>query len=115
MNKHILTKLAIGSSALLPFIAQAQDISSALTTVQTLLNSIIPVLMILATIVFLWGVIKYITAGGDEEALKTGRAYMIFGLIGLFVMVAVWGIVVLLINTFGVGGVGIPTGGPGSL
>ncbi|MBI2023395.1 hypothetical protein HYT01_02405 [Candidatus Giovannonibacteria bacterium] len=114
MNRKSIYKIAITTAYALPFLAFAQNVQSALQTVQTILNAIIPILMILATIVFLWGVIKYITAGGDEEALKTGRSYMIFGLIGLFVMVAVWGIVTLLVNTFGVGGRTIPLG-PGTI
>lgn len=65
-----------------------------------LLDSVLPLLFILATIVFLWGVILYITAGGDEEKRKEGRNYIIYGLIGLFVMVAVWGIVNVLIGFF---------------
>jgi hypothetical protein len=109
MEKKTVIKIAAASS-LLPFVALAQQtVSTALTTISTILTAIIPILMILATIMFLWGVIKYITAGGDEEAIKTGRSYMIFGLIGLFVMVAVWGIVTLLVNTFGVGSGTIPT------
>ncbi|MEK7162538.1 MAG: hypothetical protein AAB730_01610 [Patescibacteria group bacterium] len=68
--------------------------------ITALLDSVLPLLFILATIVFLWGVILYITAGGDEEKRKEGRNYIIYGLIGLFVMVAVWGIVNIMIGFF---------------
>jgi len=46
-------------------------------------------------------VVQYITAGGDEEKRKAGRNTMLYGIIGLFVMVAVWGLVNVLISTFG--------------
>ncbi|HBT81470.1 hypothetical protein A2757_00075 [Candidatus Giovannonibacteria bacterium RIFCSPHIGHO2_01_FULL_48_47] len=72
--------------------------------ITTLLNSVLPILFLLATVVFLWGVILYITAGGDEEKRKEGRNYIIYGLIGLFVMVAVWGIVNVMIGFFFPGG-----------
>ncbi|MBI2023747.1 hypothetical protein HYT01_04280 [Candidatus Giovannonibacteria bacterium] len=107
-NKKTLRAVALSAALVLPLVVSAQNVQGAMQTIQTILNAIIPILMIIATIVFLWGVIKYITAGGDEEALSTGRSYMIFGLIGLTVMVAVWGIVTLIVNTFGVGGRAIP-------
>lgn len=71
-----------------------------------LLDSIIPILFFIATIVFFWGVIIYITSGGDEEKRKEGRSFIIYGLIGLFVMVAVWGIVNVLVGFFFPGGAG---------
>lgn len=65
-----------------------------------ILNYAVPLLIALAVVIFLWGVVQYITAGGDEEKKKKGRDTMIWGIVGLFVMVAVWGLVWLLINTF---------------
>ena len=114
MNTKNLTKIAISIAALTPMLAFAADLTSLLGVISNLLNLIIPILMILATVVFLWGVITYITAGGDEEKAKAGRGYIIWGLIGLFAMVAVWGLVLALVNTFQVGGQGIPSS-PGSI
>lgn len=113
MNKNTFAKIVLTVAAVTPMFAFAATIGTILTDVQTILNTIIPILMILATVVFLWGVITYITAGGDEEKAKSGRTYIIWGLIGLFAMVAVWGLVRALVNTFGVGSTGVP-GGPGS-
>lgn len=77
------------------------DISSVLRTLTTILAGIIPILMGLATIVFLWGVIGYIFAGDDEEKRKTFKAYIGWGIIGLFSMVAVWGLVRAIVASFG--------------
>ena len=55
--------------------------------------------MIVATVVFLWGVVKYVIAQGDEKKLAEGRKYIIYGLIGLFVMLAMWSIVTAVKNT----------------
>lgn len=65
-----------------------------------ILNVIIPILITLGVIYFIWGVIKYVTAK-DEEAQKEGRNTIISGIIGLFVIVAIWGLVGILQNTFG--------------
>ncbi|OGF51717.1 hypothetical protein A3I27_04845 [Candidatus Giovannonibacteria bacterium RIFCSPLOWO2_02_FULL_43_11b] len=89
-------------------VAHAQTIGSIVDTIIDFLDSIIPILFLIATIVFLWGIILFITSGGDEEKRKEGRQYIIFGLIGLFVMVAIWGIVNVLVDFFDFGGVIAP-------
>jgi mannose/fructose/N-acetylgalactosamine-specific phosphotransferase system component IID len=65
-----------------------------------ILNAIVPVLIALAVVWFVWGVIAYLI-GDDEEAKKRGRNRIIFGIIGLVVIVGLWGLVNLLSNTFG--------------
>lgn len=105
--KHFKDLFAI-SALFLPMIAAGQTVFSILNIFQTILNQIIPILMILATIVFLYGVISYITSGGDEEERANAKWYIIWGLIGLFAMISIWGLVRVLVVTFGVGGVGIP-------
>jgi len=90
-------------------IAHAQTVGSIVDTIIDFLDSIIPILFLIATIVFLWGIILFITSGGDEEKRKEGRQYIIFGLIGLFVMVAIWGIVEVLVDFFDFGGIGAPS------
>ncbi len=51
-----------------------------------------------ALLVFLWGVAKYILAAGAEDKLKEGKEMIIYGLIGLTVMLSVWGLVGILRN-----------------
>lgn len=52
----------------------------------------------ISVIVFLWGIFKFITAEGDNK--QGGRELMFWGIIGLFVMVSVWGLVAVLQSTF---------------
>ena len=61
-----------------------------------LLGLIIPILFVLATVVFLWGIIQFLTAAGDETKLKEGKKRMLWGIIGLAVMLAVWGLARML-------------------
>src|SRR3989344_2212131 len=95
-----------------PFFALAQTGQAGIIVgrIRNLVNQIVPILLIIGTVVFLWGVILYLTAGADEEKRANARSLMIYGLVGLFVMVAVCGIVKVLVNFFGVGGAGVPTG-----
>jgi hypothetical protein len=50
---------------------------------------------------FFWGVVQYVINDSEEAKKAKGRQFMIWGLIALFVMFTVWGIVKLLAATFG--------------
>jgi hypothetical protein len=85
-----------------PAVVFAADAFSILTVVNKILATIIPILITLAVVYFIWGVIQY-TVASDEEKKKKARGMIITGLIGLFVIIAFWGIIRLITNTFGVG------------
>ncbi len=95
-------------TSFVPLLVLAQTVDTVLSRTDRILQNVIPILLVIGTIVFLWGVITYITAGADEEKQKYGKWLILYGLIGLFAMVAIWGIVRVLTNTFGVGGQRIP-------
>jgi len=55
---------------------------------------LVPVLIAIAFIVFLWGVYKYFIYHGENESEKMeGRKYAMWGIIGFVVIVSVWGLV----------------------
>lgn len=54
-----------------------------------------------AVIYFLLGVLKYIQSTDSEDKRKEGITMMTYGIIGLFVMVSMWGLVTVLDNSFG--------------
>ena len=68
--------------------------------VMDFLSQAVIILVALAVVFFLYGILKYITAGDDEEKRSKMKNVMIYGIIGLFVMISFWGIVNILINTF---------------
>ena len=85
-----------------------------LCIIGTFLGAIVPVLIALGVVYFIWGVVSYVIAS-DEEAKSAGRNRMIFGIIGLAVIIGMWGLVNILGNTFGTNGtntVTFPTVGP---
>lgn len=69
---------------------------------------VVPIIFALAFVWFLVGVFQYVKSAGNEDARKTGKDHMMWGIVGLFVMGAVWGLVNVLSET-----VGIDTGGSG--
>ncbi|MEZ4211081.1 MAG: hypothetical protein R3B39_02235 [Candidatus Paceibacterota bacterium] len=66
-------------------------------------KSVWPLLISISVIVFIVGVIKYISKGDDSSAREEGTNLIIYGLVGLFVIVSVWGLVGVLQGTFGIG------------
>ena len=68
-----------------------------------LLGYFIAITFLLATFYFLWGVFKYIVNYENEGKRQESREFMMYGVIALFVMASVWGLVKILENTFGLG------------
>lgn len=73
-----------------------------------IVNSIIILLSGLAVLYFVWGMVTFISKSGDEKERTEGKQKMIWGLIALFVIVAMWGIVAVLRDTFLGGSYGSP-------
>ena len=92
----------IASAMLFPGVAFAAvtDLESLLQLVIGLINIAIPIIISLAVLVFIWGLFMYITNPSEDEKKKEGRDIMIWGVIALFVMFSVFGLVNLLIGTF---------------
>ena len=65
-----------------------------------LFNAIVPVLIALGVLLLVLGVVQYVIAD-DEEAKAKGRVRVIYGVIGLAVIIGVRGLVNFLRNTFG--------------
>lgn len=61
---------------------------------------VIPGIFTLAFAVFLWGVFKFVRSS-EEKDKKDSKQFIYMGLIGLFVMVSVWGIIRLVNGVFG--------------
>ncbi|MEK7079763.1 MAG: hypothetical protein AAB901_00550, partial [Patescibacteria group bacterium] len=96
----------IASAFALPMLAFAQinatNAVNLATSAITFINGIVvPLIFALAFIVFIWGIFQYFIMGGhDEEKKAMGKSLMLYGLIGFFVMVSVWGLVNILTGTF---------------
>lgn len=79
-------------------------VSSLLQQVYNILNDIVlPGILVLALIFFMWGVAMFILGAGDEEKREQGKHVMTWGIVALFVIVAVWGIVFWIASLLDIG------------
>lgn len=87
-------------------------IGKIICKIHQILNSIIPVLVALGVIYFIWGVVQYVI-GDDGEAKKKGKDGIIYGIIGLAVIIGLWGLVNIVVTTFSLAGTmpALPTTG----
>ena len=99
---HRLLKFSVLTSVfLMPVFVFAQSqsgIQGLLQLVMSLIGGLIPIVIGLAVLAFLWGVLQYVVAK-DEDKQKEARGVMLYGIIALFVMVSVWGLVNILGDT----------------
>ncbi len=111
MKKAIIVSVAFA----LPLVSFAaiNNISDAGSfIINTINNVIVPVLFAVAFIVFLWGAFTTFILGANEaDAKEKGKNLMLYGLIGFFVMVSIWGLVNLMTGSLGFGNNSGPTGG----
>lgn len=106
--KKFITGAALSALAL-PMIAMAQTtLFSILAVIRNVMDILIPLLITGALIFFIYGVIQYITAK-DGDAKEKGRKVLVQGVLGLFIIVSVWGLIGIIQSTFGVGAGGVLT------
>jgi uncharacterized membrane protein len=63
-------------------------------------DSILPLLVTLAVVGFVYGIVKFFLNPDSEEKRKEGKNFMFWGIFALFAIVSVWGLVGILTNTF---------------
>ena len=76
------------------------------------LDPVITILFVIATIIFFWGLIQYVIGSqGDTAKLALGKKVMMWGIIGLTIMASAWGIVKIICDFFGTcSGASVPLG-----
>lgn len=74
---------------------------------EVIINPTIALLFVVASVVFVWGLVQFIAQTESEEDRAKGKRKIVWGLIGMFIMFSVFGIMRLLLNTFGIPVTGI--------
>ncbi|HOO47921.1 MAG TPA: hypothetical protein PL034_00500 [Candidatus Paceibacterota bacterium] len=78
------------------------SVESFINTInKVVINPIIYFLFSLGTILFLFGIVRFFLNPTDETIRKESKNHMVWGLIGMFIMVSVFGIMNLIVKTIG--------------
>lgn len=104
-----MKKLLIGGaflSVFFPLFASAQlaNVTNLIEEVGDIVDLLIPIVGALALLYFFWGLANFILASnsGDEPMKDKAKNTMIWGIVALFVMVSVWGLVEFVGEALGV-------------
>jgi Type IV secretion system pilin len=97
-----LGKVTVICGAILPALAFAQV---KIKTFEGLVNKfidiiqyVIPLIFSIALVAFLWGIFQYFFSGAEKK--EEAKDFLLYGIIGLFIMISVWGLVKILTSTF---------------
>lgn len=90
--------LAALSFPLISF-AETKTLATVITLIIRYLNMALFLLMAFAVVMFVWYVIKYFILPNENR--KEAGMYVLYSVIGFFVILSFWGLVNILNNTFG--------------
>lgn len=71
-----------------------------LDIVQGIIDKLVPFIIGLAVFIIVWGIFGYISHSADEEKRAQARQFIVWGVVGVFCMLSIWGFVNILYNTF---------------
>ncbi|OGJ05811.1 hypothetical protein A2456_01705 [Candidatus Nomurabacteria bacterium RIFOXYC2_FULL_36_19] len=95
------TKIVYGAQSLNQFIANVD---------REIINPLILFLFALALVYFLYGLFEFIANGANDEKKTTGKSHMLWGVVGLTIMMGVWFILGVIMSTFNIEGIKPETG-----
>lgn len=91
--KRFIIPSAIALTPMLAFAQGLGNIETLLRSVGRLVDLALPIVVGIALLGFFWGLAQYVFAAGDEGKQAEAKSHMIWGVVALFVMVSVWGLV----------------------
>ncbi len=91
---------------MIAFAAEGAHVVAAYTLLEkierVIIFPLITLMMAVALLVFLYGGYEFVSGAGDEGARSKGKAHMLYGIIGLLVMISAYAILAIATGTFGI-------------
>ncbi len=81
------------------FAQQLTDINSVANKATSIGSLVISIAISLAVVWIIVSIVRYLIAGGEEQR-KKGAAAVLWGVVGLALILSIWGLVYLFTNTF---------------
>lgn len=103
MKPPSLFSYGIAFALFLPLISFAQvgDIFGLTSWMYAVLVRLGELFWVLAVMLFMWGVVKFIVNANDTTAHAEGKRFIVWGIVAFVVLTSLWGIVnIVLFGTF---------------
>jgi hypothetical protein len=97
LSIHIVTAIALLTPAIT--FAAGKNLAYIIDLIISYLNQFLVLLIGLAVVIFVWYIIQYFIKPNEDR--KNAGQYVMYSLIGFFVVLSFWGLVNILQNTFG--------------
>lgn len=110
-KKHI-TSYALLVSAFFPAVSFAalDGVRDLLVSIRGILGLVVPIVTGLAVVYFFWGMGQFILHAGEQKTRDEGRSKMLWGIVALFVIFSIFGILHWIGNTIGISVTGTSSG-----
>jgi len=72
-----------------------------------IVNPLITLLFAVALVIFLYGIVEFLMNAENDEKRTTGKQHMVWGIVGLTVMIGVFAILNVVLKTFGINDVDV--------
>lgn len=94
--------LALSVVIFAPLISHAQSVQTLIYEIERLITLLLPIMVSLGLLAFFWGLVKYLWRADNPDEAKAGKTIMLYGVLALFVMVSIWGIVIFIGRSLGI-------------
>ncbi|MCX6754197.1 MAG: hypothetical protein NTV03_04045 [Candidatus Nomurabacteria bacterium] len=82
-------------------VAEADIVTLMGSINRVIINPLIVFLFALAVVYFVYGLVRYLLTPDNEEIRTSSKSHMLWGIFGMFIMIAVFGIMNILLKTVG--------------
>ena len=100
--KYYITSIFVASFPVVAFATTSKKLSDVIALIAGYLNQILALLMGLAVVMFVYYVVKYFIQPIEVKRSEAAQ-YVMWSLLGFFVILSMWGLVNILISTFDLG------------
>lgn len=93
----------------LPLLVHGQNpakVNAILANILAVIKDLIVISLTLAIVVFGWGIVKMIAAAGDPRKLADAKGILLWGVIGMFMLASLYGVVNFIQRYTGISGEG---------
>ena len=98
--KKIISFLVISVPAFAYALTPVTDVNTLRDKIIGIANVVTYILVAAAVLFIVWNVVRYMISGSGEESKSKAGLNILWGIVGLFIIVSIWGLVNILTNTF---------------